>query len=85
MVANRILKFMKTILKQLMAILFILLLAAASGPAQVLSPVYTFNTNDLVARTEGLLLSGNTFYGTATAPGSGSRSPVPVRLAPCSK
>ena len=64
---------MKPILKQMMLALAVLLLAAASGSAQVLSPVYAFNASNLVARTEGLLLSGNTFYGTAVAPTSGLR------------
>jgi uncharacterized repeat protein (TIGR03803 family) len=48
-------------------------LAAASGSAQVLSPVYSFNTNDAVAQTQGLLLSGNTLYGTALASPSGGK------------
>jgi|SRR5665213_187431 len=64
---------MKTILRQMMLTLAALLLAATSGPAQVLSPVYSFNTNDAVAQTEGLLLSGNTLYGTALAPVSGGK------------
>ncbi|HEY5232138.1 MAG TPA: choice-of-anchor tandem repeat GloVer-containing protein [Verrucomicrobiae bacterium] len=57
---------MKIILKQMMPILAVLLLAAASGSAQVLSPVYSFDneTNDLT-HNAGLLLSGNTLYGTA--------------------
>jgi uncharacterized repeat protein (TIGR03803 family) len=66
--------FMKTIVKQMMLTLAALLLAAASGSAQVLSLVYSFNTNDAVAQTEGLLLSGNTLYGTALAPDSGGKS-----------
>lgn len=57
---------MKTILKQMMLMQAVLLLVVVSGPAQVLSPVYSFNTNDAVAQTEGLLLSGNTLYGTAS-------------------
>ena len=66
--------FMKTIVKQMMLTLAMLLLAAAIGSAQVLSPVYSFNTNDAVAQTEGLLLSSNTLYGTALAPASGGKN-----------
>lgn len=51
-----------------------LLLAATRGSAQVLSPVYSFNTNDAVAQTEGFLLSSNTLYGTALAPASGGKA-----------
>ncbi|MGH7952388.1 MAG: choice-of-anchor tandem repeat GloVer-containing protein [Limisphaerales bacterium] len=41
-----------------------LLLAVASGSAQVLSPVYTFqDTNDLNPTVAGLLLVSNTLYG----------------------
>ena len=65
---------MKTILKPMMLTLAVLLLAVVSGSAQVLSPVYSFNTNDAVAQTEGLLLSSNTLYGTALAPASGPKS-----------
>jgi uncharacterized repeat protein (TIGR03803 family) len=68
---------MKTFLKQMMLALAALLLAAASGSAQVISPLYTFNTNDAVAVTEGLLLSGNTLYGTALAPDSGGKIGAP--------
>ncbi len=64
---------MKTILKPMVLTLVVLWLTAASGPAQVLSPVYSFDTNDAVAQTEGLLLSGNTLYGTALAPESGGK------------
>jgi uncharacterized repeat protein (TIGR03803 family) len=35
--------------------------------------VYTFNTNDAVAQTEGRLLSGNTLYGMALSPVSGGK------------
>ena len=56
---------MKIILKQMVLTLAVLLLAAASGPAQVLSPVYAFNeTNELNPTAVGLLLSSNTLYGT---------------------
>jgi uncharacterized repeat protein (TIGR03803 family) len=51
----------------------LLVLVTASGSAQVISPVYSFNTNDAVAQTEGLLLSGNALYGTALAPESGGK------------
>jgi uncharacterized repeat protein (TIGR03803 family) len=64
---------MKTVLKQITLALAALLLAATSGSAQVLSPVYSFNTNDAVAQTEGLLLSSNTLYGVALAPASGGK------------
>ncbi len=64
---------MKTILKQMTLVLAALLLAAAGGSAQVLSPVYNFKTNDAVAQVEGILLSGNTLYGTALAPVSGGK------------
>ena len=37
---------MNTFLKKVMLTLAALFLAVASGSAQVLSPVYTFNTND---------------------------------------
>jgi uncharacterized repeat protein (TIGR03803 family) len=58
---------MKAILKPMVLTLAALLLAAASGSAQVLSSVYSFNTNDAPGRTTGggLLLSGSTLYGTA--------------------
>jgi uncharacterized repeat protein (TIGR03803 family) len=48
-----------------------LLLAAASGRAQLLSPLYSFDdtTND-VNRTAGLLLSGNALYATTVGGGS---------------
>jgi len=65
---------MNTIFEKVMLTLAALLLAVANGSAQVLSPVYSFNTNDAVALTEGLLLSGNTFYGTVVAPASGTKS-----------
>src|SRR5579872_6790813 len=64
---------MKTIPKRMTLTLAALLLTATSGPAQVLSRVYSFNTNDAVAQTEGLLLSSNTLYGTALAPVSGGK------------
>jgi uncharacterized repeat protein (TIGR03803 family) len=54
---------MKTVLKQMMLTLAALLLAVASGSAQVLSPVYDLNTS-LEALTTGLLLSSNNLYGT---------------------
>jgi uncharacterized repeat protein (TIGR03803 family) len=59
--------------KQIILAVSALLLAAAGGSAQVLSPVYSFNTNDAVVQTEGLLLSSNTLYGTALAPLSGGK------------
>ena len=59
--------------KQIILAVSALLLAATSGSAQVLSPVYNFNTKDAVAQTEGLLLSSNTLYGTALAPVSGGK------------
>jgi len=56
---------MKAIRIQLRLTLAALLLAVASGSAQVLSPVYSFvNTNDFNP-IAGLLLSGSTLYGTA--------------------
>jgi uncharacterized repeat protein (TIGR03803 family) len=64
---------MKTIRTHILLTLLAVLLAVASGSAQVLSPVYSFDTNDAVAQTEGLLLSGNTLYGTALAPVSGGK------------
>src|SRR6516162_6931901 len=42
-----------------------LLLAVASGFAQVLSPIYTFqDTNDINPKAAELLLVSNTLYGT---------------------
>jgi uncharacterized repeat protein (TIGR03803 family) len=57
---------LKTILKQMMLTLAVLLLAVVNGSAQVLSSVYSFdnNTNDDNPNA-GLLLSGSTLYGTA--------------------
>jgi uncharacterized repeat protein (TIGR03803 family) len=43
----------------------LLVLTAASGSAQALSSVYSFTTNDAVTITSGLLLSGNSLYGTS--------------------
>src|ERR1700719_1016828 len=58
-----------------------LLLTAASGSAQILTSIYSFdnNTNDLNF-TAGLLLSSNTLYGTAVggALPNGGRSAEPV-------
>jgi uncharacterized repeat protein (TIGR03803 family) len=57
-----------------------LLLAVASGSAQVLSPIYTFqDTNDIISRgaATGLLLVSNTLYGTVFGSiytGGGTRS-----------
>jgi uncharacterized repeat protein (TIGR03803 family) len=60
---------MKTILKQMMPALAALLLAAASGSAQVLTSIYSFaNTNGIPPNPlAGLLLSGSTLYGTTSA------------------
>jgi uncharacterized repeat protein (TIGR03803 family) len=55
--------FLKTFLKQMMLTLAVLLLGAASGLAQILSPVYDLNTS-YGAMTTGLLLSSNELYGT---------------------
>ena len=56
---------MNPILKQVMLTLAGLLFWAVNGSAQVLLPVYDFvNTNDLKPTAVGLLLSGNTLYGT---------------------
>ena len=56
---------MKTVFRQMMPILTVLLLTVAGGLAQVLSPVYSFDpTNELNQKAGGLLLSGNTLYGT---------------------
>jgi uncharacterized repeat protein (TIGR03803 family) len=58
---------MKTILKLVMLTLAALLLAGASGSAQVLFPIFSFaNTND-INPLAGLLLSGSTLYGTTSA------------------
>ena len=48
-----------------MVTLSVLLLPAAGGLAQVLSPIYAFNeTNELNPTAVGRLLSSNTLYGT---------------------
>jgi len=75
------LKSRENILKQMMLAPAALLLAVASTSAQVLSPIYSFdnNTNDFNL-TAGLLLSGNTLYGTAAggALPNGGRGALPV-------
>ena len=43
----------------------LLVLTVASGSAQALSSVYSFSTNDAVTIASGLLLSGNSLYGTS--------------------
>ena len=62
---------MKTVQKQIVLTVSWLLLAASSGSAQVLSPVYSFSDTNGINSMAGLLLSGSTLYGTTFASGGG--------------